>query len=195
MRLQNAPLVSYVNRSSSNSSSARRFTMLEFAPSRKSCVQAAWRPPPDPRSKLAAVESRRHPQREARKSFRESRPHSYHGNATVLSAPQLGDVANRKLQKFKIEDDSKSVAKHLTEKLLASLNCAQANIYPSALRRQNTGPSIDFGAGGGFADISRTWRFHPFRTRYFENFRLNNLQPYQVKRRIKLNLTEEYFVE
>lgn len=76
-------------------------------------------------------------------------------------------------------DDNKSVARHLTDKLLASLNCAYTNAFPSQLKRGASSssadsgtpptspqqPLIEFGAGGGFADVSRTWRFHPFRMR------------------------------
>lgn len=78
-------------------------------------------------------------------------------------------------------DDTKSVARHLTDRLLASLNCAYSNAFPSQLKRSLSGsgasngddaagtpptsPLIEFGAGGGFGDVSRTWRFHPFRMR------------------------------
>lgn len=76
-------------------------------------------------------------------------------------------------------DDNKSVARHITDKLLASLNCAYTNAFPSQLKRGASNssagdgtpptspqqPLIEFGAGGGFADVSRTWRFHPFRMR------------------------------
>ncbi|KAL6960029.1 hypothetical protein U1Q18_051511, partial [Sarracenia purpurea var. burkii] len=41
----------------------------------------------------------------------------------------------------------------------------QMNAYQTLVHEKPTSPpGVEFGAGGGFADISRTWRFHPFKT-------------------------------
>lgn len=82
------------------------------------------------------------------------RPHSYHGkNVNCTDAGKNGKYT-----------PPKSSTQQIASKLFASLNCAQMNPYQT-LGQERAIPVAEFGAGGGFADISRTWRFHPFRTR------------------------------
>lgn len=126
----------------------RESTMLDFVSTRK-LASVSTRP----KSNVINPDVRKITDK---RQLYDSRPHSYHENLS-------GSVMT---EKFSNVDNSKSVAQRITSKLLTSLNCMQTDIDPTLHRVHNTVPTmIEFGAGGGFTDVSRTWRFHPFRMR------------------------------
>lgn len=101
---------------------------------------------------------------EKRELIPDSRPHSYHGNQCNLESAL---EASRKLRK---RDNINAVgfASRLIKNndvQVASLNCAQTDVYSTLERMKNVDPMIDFGYGGGFTDVSQTWKFHPFKTK------------------------------
>lgn len=134
--------------------------MLDFVSSRKSCYvhNHQWQ---TPMQKPAAGDVQKLIEigkRTKKKPPSKSRPHSYHG--ANRNAPDVTD--GKKIEKY---TPPKSSAQQIASKLFASLNCTQMNPYQTLVPERAVCPVAEFGAGGGFTDISRTWRFHPFKTR------------------------------
>jgi hypothetical protein len=126
--------------------------MLDLLSPRKS----AWLPHEE---KLGAEKAKGRKYAGRRKLLHDSRPHSYHGNQSNLKNVL---ETSRKLEK---RDNVKFAGPLLKNKLLASLNCAQADVLSTFHRVNNVDPMVEFGYGGGFTDVSQTWKFHPFKTR------------------------------
>lgn len=97
----------------------------------------------------------------------DSRPHSYHGGANQSANLKNAIDVSRKLEKCNSGGSGRnSAGRQLKNKLLASLNCTQTDVYSTLQRMRNEDHAmVEFGYGGGFADVSQTWKFHPFKTR------------------------------
>lgn len=131
--------------------------MLDFVSSRKSCYVNQWQPPMRKAGAGDVEKLIEFGKPAAKKNACKSRPHSYHGRNV-----ENAEVEKKRIEKF---NGSKSSAQQIASKLFASLNCAHMNAYQTLGQDRGMWPVAEFGAGGGFADISRTWRFHPFKTR------------------------------
>ena len=130
--------------------------MLDLLSARKS----VWLPREE---KLAAEKAKGGKCLERRKLLHDNRPHSYHGNQFNLKS---AFDASRRFEHYDSVDERKSASHRIKNKLLASLNCAQTNVpLPTLHRVKNVDPMVEFGYGGGFTDVSQTWKFHPFKTR------------------------------
>lgn len=142
--------------------------MLDLVSSRKSCyVQSPWKPPigvskTAPNSEIEKlIEHKAQSRKNSLTQGKSRRPYSYHGTRL-----QQQSIPEEKTECYGPQSP-KSSAQQIASKLFSSLNCAaQMNAYQTLVHEKPTSPpGVEFGAGGGFADISRTWRFHPFKTR------------------------------
>ncbi|XP_065222614.1 focal adhesion kinase 1-like isoform X2 [Planococcus citri] len=142
--------------------------MLDLVSSRKSCyVQSPWKPPlgvhakTTPSSDIEKLIEHKANKKNLPQS-KPRRPYSYHGTRLKEPIPE---------EKPQIPSPKSSAAQQIASKLFSSLNCAaQMNAYQTLVpEKAISPPMMEFGAGGGFTDISRTWRFHPFKTSHEQN--------------------------